>query len=107
MQCFLFMSLDNICIQKFSSKRRFDEHQAEEWWSKNKDRVLRRYSPQTATPTSTASSSTSVPVDEGSSSTSVHVDEGSSSTSAPADEESPSTPAAVEENNEAFESSET
>ncbi|GMY27126.1 PH, RCC1 and FYVE domains-containing protein 1-like isoform X2 [Fagus crenata] len=89
------------------SKRRFDEHQAEEWWSKNKDRVLRRYSPQTATPTSTASSSTSVPVDEGSSSTSVHVDEGSSSTSAPADEESPSTPAAVEENNEALESSET
>ncbi|RDX61834.1 PH, RCC1 and FYVE domains-containing protein 1, partial [Mucuna pruriens] len=28
------------------SKRRFHEHQAEEWWNKNKDRVLRKYSPQ-------------------------------------------------------------
>ncbi|XP_010551689.1 PREDICTED: uncharacterized protein LOC104822243 [Tarenaya hassleriana] len=27
------------------SKRRFDEHQAEEWWNKNKDRLLKRYSP--------------------------------------------------------------
>ncbi|KAI4345782.1 hypothetical protein L6164_012877 [Bauhinia variegata] len=25
------------------SKRRFNEHQAEEWWNTNKDRVLRRY----------------------------------------------------------------
>lgn len=30
------------------SKRRFDEHQAEEWWKENKDRVLRRYSPPVA-----------------------------------------------------------
>ncbi|KAI9087456.1 hypothetical protein K1719_030596 [Acacia pycnantha] len=27
------------------SKRRFDEQQAEEWWSKNKDKVVRTYSP--------------------------------------------------------------
>ncbi|KAL3648773.1 hypothetical protein CASFOL_005176 [Castilleja foliolosa] len=27
------------------SKRRFDGHQAEEWWKENKDRVLRRYTP--------------------------------------------------------------
>ncbi|KAK7243074.1 hypothetical protein RIF29_37858 [Crotalaria pallida] len=27
------------------SKRRFDEHQAEEWWNKNKDRVFKKYSP--------------------------------------------------------------
>uniref|UniRef100_I1N357 FYVE-type domain-containing protein n=1 Tax=Glycine max TaxID=3847 RepID=I1N357_SOYBN len=31
------------------SKRRFHEHQAEEWWSKNKDRVLRKYSTPQAT----------------------------------------------------------
>ncbi|XP_061364263.1 PH, RCC1 and FYVE domains-containing protein 1-like isoform X2 [Gastrolobium bilobum] len=27
------------------SKRRFDEHQAEEWWNQNKDRVFGKYSP--------------------------------------------------------------
>ncbi|GLT42149.1 hypothetical protein SLA2020_161680 [Shorea laevis] len=27
------------------SKRRFDGHQAEEWWNKNKDRLLKKYSP--------------------------------------------------------------
>lgn len=26
------------------SKRRFDEHQAEEWWSNKKDRLLKKYS---------------------------------------------------------------
>ncbi|KAJ1379786.1 Brevis radix, partial [Sesbania bispinosa] len=35
------------------SKRRFHEHQAEEWWNKNKDRVLRKYSPQATNPEST------------------------------------------------------
>ncbi|KAG6727019.1 PH, RCC1 and FYVE domains-containing protein 1-like isoform X2 [Carya illinoinensis] len=78
------------------SKRRFDEHQAEEWWSKNKDRVLRRYSPPTASPALTGSSSTSAPADEGSSCTQAPADDASSSTSAPADE-----------NNEASASSET
>ncbi|XP_010532647.1 PREDICTED: uncharacterized protein LOC104808625 [Tarenaya hassleriana] len=38
------------------SKRRFDEHQAEEWWNKNKDRLLKRYSPH-----SSSSSSSSPP----------------------------------------------
>ncbi|XP_030974003.1 PH, RCC1 and FYVE domains-containing protein 1-like isoform X2 [Quercus lobata] len=97
------------------SKRKFDEHQAEDWWSKNKDRVLKRYSPPTASPASIGSSSTSVPVDEGSPSTYAHpadegsfstsvpADEGSSSTSAPADE----TPAPIEENSEALASSQT
>ncbi|KAG2727910.1 hypothetical protein I3760_01G180700 [Carya illinoinensis] len=79
------------------SKRRFNEHQAEEWWSKNKDRVVRRYSP-TASPTLTGSSSTPAPDDEGSSSTPAPADdEGSSSTPVPADQE----------NNEASESSQT
>lgn len=75
-----------ICIQTFFSKRRFDEQQAEEWWSKNKDRVVRRYSP-TASPNLTGSSSTPAPAN----------DKGSSSTPAPADQE----------NNEASESSQT
>lgn len=26
------------------SKRRFDEHQAEEWWNSKKDRLLKKYS---------------------------------------------------------------
>ncbi|PPE02334.1 hypothetical protein GOBAR_DD00668 [Gossypium barbadense] len=44
------------------SKRRFDETQAEEWWSKNKDRVLKRYSPHaTKSASSTASSLTQPP----------------------------------------------
>uniref|UniRef100_A0A7N0T794 Uncharacterized protein n=1 Tax=Kalanchoe fedtschenkoi TaxID=63787 RepID=A0A7N0T794_KALFE len=30
------------------SKRKFDEHQAEEWWKENKERLLRRYSSSTA-----------------------------------------------------------
>ncbi|KAE8681181.1 XB3 in, putative isoform 1 [Hibiscus syriacus] len=38
------------------SKRRFKEQQAEEWWSKNKERVLMRYNPN-ATKPSVASSS--------------------------------------------------
>ncbi|KAK2361281.1 PH, RCC1 and FYVE domains-containing protein [Trifolium repens] len=39
------------------SKRRFDEHQAEEWWNTNKDRVLRKYSPQAKNLQGVASSS--------------------------------------------------
>ncbi|KAL2330613.1 hypothetical protein Fmac_018194 [Flemingia macrophylla] len=40
------------------SKRRFHEHQAEEWWNKNKDRVLRKYSVQAITTEGTGSSNT-------------------------------------------------
>ncbi|XWS53809.1 hypothetical protein CRYUN_Cryun10bG0032000 [Craigia yunnanensis] len=43
------------------SKRRFDEHQAEEWWSKNKDRVLMRYSPHATKSASAVSSPTRPP----------------------------------------------
>ncbi|XWS08780.1 hypothetical protein CRYUN_Cryun40dG0030100 [Craigia yunnanensis] len=49
------------------SKRRFDEHQAEEWWSKNKDRVLMRYSPHATKSASAVSSPTQplpAPADE-------------------------------------------
>ncbi|KAF7807081.1 PH, RCC1 and FYVE domains-containing protein 1-like isoform X1 [Senna tora] len=45
------------------SKRRFDEHQAEEWWNKNKDRVFRKYSPTAANNAATVPSS-SQPVAE-------------------------------------------
>ncbi|GER52262.1 regulator of chromosome condensation family protein [Striga asiatica] len=38
------------------SKRRFDEHQAEEWWKENKDRLLRRYSLARPTKASSAES---------------------------------------------------
>ncbi|KAL6522756.1 hypothetical protein OROHE_016603 [Orobanche hederae] len=37
------------------SKRRFDEHQAEEWWKENKDRLLRRYTPARSTRSSASS----------------------------------------------------
>ncbi|XVF62847.1 hypothetical protein PTKIN_Ptkin09bG0041400 [Pterospermum kingtungense] len=43
------------------SKRRFAEHQAEEWWSKNKDRVLMRYRPHATKPASSAASSPTRP----------------------------------------------
>ncbi|KAJ7979857.1 Regulator of chromosome condensation (RCC1) family with FYVE zinc finger domain [Quillaja saponaria] len=43
------------------SKRRFDEHQAEEWWNKNKDRVFRRYSPSATNPSPSGQSSTTKP----------------------------------------------
>ncbi|XP_044484470.1 PH, RCC1 and FYVE domains-containing protein 1-like isoform X2 [Mangifera indica] len=36
------------------SKRRFDSHQAEEWWSKNKERVLRRYNQLSSNATASA-----------------------------------------------------
>ncbi|KAE8651267.1 PH, RCC1 and FYVE domains-containing protein 1 [Cucumis sativus] len=39
------------------SKRRFDEQQAEDWWSKNKDRLLKRYNPSTSTSSSTPTGS--------------------------------------------------
>lgn len=32
----------------FCSKKRFDEHQAEDWWTKNKDRLLKWYSPNSS-----------------------------------------------------------
>ncbi|XVE81856.1 hypothetical protein DITRI_Ditri15bG0099700 [Diplodiscus trichospermus] len=43
------------------SKRRFAEHQAEEWWSKNKDRVLLRYTPHSTKPAASAVSSPNLP----------------------------------------------
>ncbi|OMO98208.1 Zinc finger, FYVE-type [Corchorus capsularis] len=43
------------------SKRRFGEHQAEEWWSQNKDRVLLRYSPNANKPASAGPSHTPAP----------------------------------------------
>ncbi|KAH1235306.1 hypothetical protein AAZV13_09G232900 [Glycine max] len=44
------------------SKRRFREHQAKEWWSKNKDRVHRKYiAPQTTNSEGTGSSNTLPP----------------------------------------------
>ncbi|XP_037491420.1 PH, RCC1 and FYVE domains-containing protein 1 isoform X2 [Jatropha curcas] len=41
------------------SKRRFQAQQAEEWWKENKDRLLRRYSPQAAANAAPAGSSSS------------------------------------------------
>ncbi|TYI12293.1 hypothetical protein ES332_A09G267200v1 [Gossypium tomentosum] len=46
------------------SKRKFDEQQAGEWWSNNKDRVLTRYSPNAAKLASAVSSPTPLPADE-------------------------------------------
>ncbi|XP_029125245.1 PH, RCC1 and FYVE domains-containing protein 1, partial [Cajanus cajan] len=43
------------------SKRRFHEHQAEEWWNKNKDMVLRKYSIQATTSEGTRSSNNTLP----------------------------------------------
>ncbi|EFH44545.1 hypothetical protein ARALYDRAFT_493465, partial [Arabidopsis lyrata subsp. lyrata] len=37
------------------SKRRFDEHQAEEWWNSKKDRLLKRYSHHASSSSPTAS----------------------------------------------------
>ncbi|KAL5781708.1 hypothetical protein ACOSP7_006737 [Xanthoceras sorbifolium] len=44
------------------SKRRFDGHQAEDWWNKNKDRVLKRYSTQSGSSAATKSSSNPSPI---------------------------------------------
>ncbi|XP_028780709.1 PH, RCC1 and FYVE domains-containing protein 1-like [Neltuma alba] len=43
------------------SKRRFDEQQAEEWWSKNKEKVLRKYSPSATNFAATGPPSTRPP----------------------------------------------
>ncbi|KAK7294813.1 hypothetical protein RJT34_17710 [Clitoria ternatea] len=44
------------------SKRRFHEHQAEEWWNKNKDKVLKKYNPHATNHESTElPSTTSLP----------------------------------------------
>ncbi|CAN8258383.1 unnamed protein product [Cochlearia groenlandica] len=37
------------------SKKRFDEQQAEDWWTKNKDRLLKWYSPKSSNPTASDS----------------------------------------------------
>ncbi|GLT76907.1 hypothetical protein SLA2020_485410 [Shorea laevis] len=46
------------------SKRKFDEHQAEEWWNKNKDRVLKRYIMHKTGSAQTGSPSTQPPTEE-------------------------------------------
>ncbi|QCE12024.1 Transcription factor BREVIS RADIX [Vigna unguiculata] len=43
------------------SKRRFRERQAEEWWNKNKDRVLKKYSTLAATKSEGSASSNTLP----------------------------------------------
>ncbi|ANM66651.1 Regulator of chromosome condensation (RCC1) family protein [Arabidopsis thaliana] len=43
------------------SKRRFDEHQAEEWWNSKKDRLLKRYSHHASSSSPTASDSVPTP----------------------------------------------
>ncbi|XP_010440480.1 PREDICTED: uncharacterized protein LOC104723774 [Camelina sativa] len=43
------------------SKRRFDEHQAEEWWNSKKDKLLKRYSNQASTSSQAASESVPTP----------------------------------------------
>ncbi|KFK39615.1 hypothetical protein AALP_AA3G267000 [Arabis alpina] len=43
------------------SKKRFDEHQAEDWWTKNKDRLLKHYSPNSSSSTPRASDSPIAP----------------------------------------------
>ncbi|KAK6161293.1 hypothetical protein DH2020_004674 [Rehmannia glutinosa] len=46
------------------SKRRFDEHQAEEWWKDNKDRLLKKYSPPKTTRTSVEAAPAQPPADD-------------------------------------------
>ncbi|CAH2052952.1 unnamed protein product [Thlaspi arvense] len=41
------------------SKKRFDEHQAEDWWTKNKDRLLKWYSPNSSSSSSNPTASDS------------------------------------------------
>ncbi|ESW12141.1 hypothetical protein PHAVU_008G087700 [Phaseolus vulgaris] len=43
------------------SKRRFHEHQAEEWWNANKDKVLKKYSILAATKSEGSASSNTLP----------------------------------------------
>lgn len=81
------------------SKRKFREHQAEEWWTLNKDRVHARYSPQATNPENVASSSRTPPPANQEDVAS------SSSNPPPANQEdvasSSSNPPPAEENNEA------
>lgn len=52
-----------VCL--FCSKKRFDEHQAEDWWTKNKDRLLKWYSPNSSSnPTASESPITPPPPPE-------------------------------------------
>ena len=51
------------------SKRRFDGQQAEDWWNKNKDRLLKRYNPSTSSSTPTGSPKTRESTEESESST--------------------------------------
>lgn len=58
----MFYSSFDVSIYSLCSKRRFREHQAKEWWSKNKDRVHRKYiAPQTTNSDGTGSSNTLPP----------------------------------------------
>ncbi|KAL1212884.1 PH, RCC1 and FYVE domains-containing protein 1 [Cardamine amara subsp. amara] len=40
------------------SKKRFDEHQAEDWWTRNKDRLLKCYGPNSSSSSSSSSNPT-------------------------------------------------
>ncbi|CAF2153300.1 unnamed protein product [Brassica napus] len=44
------------------SKKRFDEHQAEEWWTKNKDRLLKWYSPNSSSSSSPKPTASDSPI---------------------------------------------
>lgn len=47
------------------SKKRFDEQQAEDWWTKNKDRLLKCYSPNSSSnPTASDSPTAPAPLSE-------------------------------------------
>lgn len=57
----MFLVFEDIYTYLLCSKRRFHEHQAEEWWNKNKDRVLRKYSTLAATKADGSASSNTLP----------------------------------------------
>lgn len=62
---FLFLAcLTLFKITMCCSKRRFDEQQAEDWWNKNKDRLLKRYNPSTSSSTPTGSPKTQPSTEE-------------------------------------------
>jgi len=57
----MFLIFEDIYTYFLCSKRRFRERQAEEWWNKNKDRVLKKYSTLAATKSEGSASSNTLP----------------------------------------------
>ncbi|KZV26554.1 hypothetical protein F511_35888 [Dorcoceras hygrometricum] len=47
------------------SKRKFDEHQAEEWWKENRERLMKKYSPAKTSNTPTEVTAAQPPEEEG------------------------------------------